>query len=316
MSHTATISSFDRLGLTVFFAICLHITLILGVGFDAAQPKPQAAARTLEVMVVHNARKPKEPTKADFLAQTNQQGGGEEEKVVKPTIEPITEQSPIQSPQPSRPVSPPITPAPVMPPAPAPELNSKPEQSNSQPSKKLVAQKATKQVASPLLSPNVKEVSKPKNRKRISISQLLASSNQEIKRISAALDRKTRNYAKRPRHKAINASTKEYKYATYLDTWQRKIERVGNLNYPDEAKRKKLYGNLILHVAVRADGSINNIRILHSSGHKLLDDAAIRIVNLAAPFAPFPPDINKDTDIIDITRTWRFLSSNQLGWKK
>jgi len=316
MSQTATISSFDRLGLTIFFAVCLHITLILGVGFDAATPKPQAAARTLEVIVVHNARKPKEAKEADFLAQTSQQGGGNQEKITKPTVEPIPVQPPIQPPKPSQGIEPSVTPTAVMPPTPLPEANPEPEQLTAQPTKKLVAQKADKKTVSPLLSPKVDEASKPKKRKRLSVSQLLASSNQEIKRISAELDRKTRNYAKRPRHKAINASTKEYKYATYLDAWRRKVERVGNLNYPDEAKRKKLYGDLILHVAVRADGSLNDIRILRSSGHKLLDDAAIRIVKLTAPFAPFPPDILKDTDILDITRTWRFLINNRLGWKK
>jgi len=315
MSRPTIISSFDRMGLTLFFAACLHITFILGVGFDAAQPKPQAAARTLEVMVVHNAHKPKEPKEADFLAQTNQQGGGNQEKAVKPTIKPTPAQPHLQQTK-SSPIEQVITPTPVMPPTPTTEHNPEPEQAIAQPHKKLTVQKATKKVISAPPSPNIKESNQPKKRKRLSISQLLASSNQEIKRLSAALDRKTRNYAKRPRRKAINASTKEYKYATYLDAWQRKVERVGNLNYPDEAKRKKLYGNLVLHVAVRADGSINNIRILHSSGHKLLDDAAIRIVKLAAPFAPFPPGIMKDTDILDITRTWRFLSSNRLGWKK
>ncbi len=314
MSRPAIISSFDRLGLTLFFAVCLHITLILGIGFDAPHPKPQAAARTLEVMVVHNAHKPKEPDEADFLAQTDQQGGGEQRKITKPTIKPNPTQLPIQPPKPSPAMEPSISPAPVT----ASIAKPKPEATppTPQPTKKLVAQKAAKTTLDSSSSAKVKETTKPKKRKRLSISQLLASSNQEIKRISAELDRKTRIYAKRPRRKAINASTKEYKYATYLDAWRRKVERVGNLNYPDEARRKKLYGNLVLHVAVRADGSIDNIRILHSSGHKLLDDAAVRIVKLTAPFAPFPPDILKETDILDITRTWRFLSSNRLGWKK
>jgi len=316
MSRPAIISPFDRLGLTLFFAACLHITLILGVGFDAARPKPQAAARTLEVMVVHNARKPKEPVEADFLAQTNQQGGGDQKEIVKPTIEPIPTKLPVQSPKPSPSIVPTVTPATVVPAIQTPEPVPTPELPTPQPTKKLVAQKAAKTTLASSPSPRVKETSKTKQKKRLSVSQLLASTNLEINRISAELDRKTKNYAKRPRRKAINASTKEYKYATYLDAWRRKVERVGNLNYPDEAKRKKLYGNLVLHVAVRADGNIDNIRLLHSSGHKLLDDAAIRIIKLAAPFAPFPPNILNDTDILDITRTWRFLSSNRLGWKK
>lgn len=314
MSRPAIISSFDRLGLTLFFAISLHITLILGVGFEIAQPKPQAAARTLEVMVVHNARKPKEPDEADFLAQTDQQGGGEQQEITKPTIEPIPPKLPVQPAKSAleTPAAPAAATASIAEPEPTPE----PAAPAPQPSKKLVAQKASKTTVDSAPSPKPQEAAKSKKRKRLSISQLLASSNQEIKRISAELDRKTKAYAKRPRRKAINASTKEYKYATYLDAWRRKVERVGNLNYPDEAKRKKLYGNLVLHVAVRADGSIDSLRILHSSGHKLLDDAAVRIVKLAAPFAPFPPDILNETDILDITRTWRFLSNNRLGWKK
>jgi protein TonB len=100
-----------------------------------------------------------------------------------------------------------------------------------------------------------------------------------------------------------------------MEAWRRKVENIGNLNYPEEARRKKLYGNLLLHVAVRSDGSVERVRLLKSSGHKLLDDAAINIVKLAAPYAPFPPDIRKEVDVLDITRTWQFLNSNRLGWQ-
>ncbi|MEJ2426591.1 MAG: energy transducer TonB, partial [Candidatus Thiodiazotropha sp.] len=133
-----------------------------------------------------------------------------------------------------------------------------------------------------------------------------------IARLTAELERKTQAYAKMPKRKAISASTKEYKYAAYLDAWRRKVERIGNLNYPDQARRDKLYGNLVLHVAVKSDGSVETIRVLHSSGHQLLDDAAVRIVRLAAPFSPFPNEIREETDILDITRTWQFLRSGQL----
>jgi protein TonB len=145
-----------------------------------------------------------------------------------------------------------------------------------------------------------------------SARQLLASKNIEIARLTAELERKTLAYAKRPKRKAISASTREYKYAAYLDAWRRKVERIGNLNYPDQAKRNKLYGDLVLHVAVKADGSVEQIRVLHSSGHKILDDAAVRIVRLAAPFSPFPNEIRKETDILDITRTWQFLRSGKI----
>jgi protein TonB len=149
----------------------------------------------------------------------------------------------------------------------------------------------------------------------LSASQLLTSKDLEIARLTAELERKTQAYAKMPKRKAISASTKEYKYAAYLDAWRRKVERIGNLNYPDQAKRDSLYGNLVLHVAVRADGSVERIRVLHSSGHKILDDAAVRIVRMSAPFSPFPDEIRKETDILDITRTWQFLRSGHLESK-
>jgi protein TonB len=144
------------------------------------------------------------------------------------------------------------------------------------------------------------------------LAQLLSSSQQEIDRLTAQMDKRSNN-ATRERRKAVNASTQEYLYANYLDAWRRKVEKIGNLNYPDEAKRRSLFGNLMLHVAVRADGSVEQIRLVHSSGHKLLDDAAIRIVRLAAPFAPFPAEIRNEVDVLDITRTWVFQRNNQLS---
>lgn len=148
-----------------------------------------------------------------------------------------------------------------------------------------------------------------------SAAAILASRGQEIARLNAKLVEDTAAFANRPRRKAISASTKEYKYASYLETWRRKVEAIGNLNYPEEARRRKLYGNLILQVGVRADGSLEEVRVLRSSGSTILDEAAVRIVHLAAPFAPFPPDIRRETDFLDITRTWQFLSNNRFGGK-
>ena len=149
----------------------------------------------------------------------------------------------------------------------------------------------------------------------LSAATILASRGEEIARLNAKLVADTAAFANRPRRKAISASTQEYRYASYLEAWRRKVEAIGNLNYPEEARKRKLYGNLILQVGVRADGSLEEVRVLRSSGSTLLDEAAVRIVHLAAPFAPFPPDIRQETDFLDITRTWQFLSNNRFGGK-
>jgi protein TonB len=127
--------------------------------------------------------------------------------------------------------------------------------------------------------------------------------------LSAELDRKLEARSQRPRRKFISASTREYKYASYMEAWRAKVERVGNLNYPDDARKNNISGSLILDVALNADGSVNQITVRRSSGSKVLDDAAIHIVELSSPFAPFPNQIRKETDILHITRTWQFLDN-------
>jgi protein TonB len=170
----------------------------------------------------------------------------------------------------------------------------------------ITAQKAPRAHKAPPPKPKVR--AKPK----ANLSQLLASTQLEIDRLTAELDRRSLSASRQDRRKAINASTQEYQYAAYLEAWRSKVEKIGNLNYPDEAKRNKLHGNLLMHVAVRADGSVEQIRVVRSSGHRLLDDAAVRIVRLSAPFAPFPPEIRKNVDVLDITRTWQFLDGGTL----
>lgn len=148
----------------------------------------------------------------------------------------------------------------------------------------------------------------------ISAADLFASRHAAIADLTARIQAQSDAYAKRTRRKAISTATREYIYANYLEGWRRKVERIGNLNYPQQARERGLFGSLILHVAVRADGSIEGVRVVRSSGHEVLDQAAIRIVELAAPFAPFPPNIKREVDVLDITRTWQFQRNHQLGW--
>jgi protein TonB len=307
MNPTATINPFDRLGLTLFFAVSLHVALILGIGFDIWKNKPSMAERTLEIMVVQKPRKPEEPKQEDFLAQTSQLGGGNLPEKAKPQSppKPILPPEPVKKPAPE--VMAPAIPA--APPAPKPMAKPEPQPAAppAAPKKVITSKNPDKKVVTAAPKPPVKKMQK------LTAAQLLASTNREIARLSATLDHKTQEYAKRPRKKFISASTKEYKYANYLEAWRRKVERIGNLNYPDEARRRKLYGQLVLEVEVKPDGSTARITLSHSSGHKLLDDAAIRIVRLAAPFSPFPAEIRKETDRLIITRTWQFLSNNRLS---
>lgn len=149
----------------------------------------------------------------------------------------------------------------------------------------------------------------------VDATQILGSRDREIARLTASLDARTTAYANRQRRKSVSASTREFRYASYLGAWARKVERIGNLNYPQAAKDQHIYGSLILHVAVRRDGSVEAIRIVRSSGQDVLDQAAVKIVELAAPFAPFPPEIAAETDVLDIIRTWQFQRGGKLGWE-
>ncbi len=144
-------------------------------------------------------------------------------------------------------------------------------------------------------------------------AQELVAQTMRIASLSAENNNARAAYAQRPRQKFISATTHEHKYAAYMEAWRSKVERIGNLNYPEQAKRDNLSGSLVLDVALNADGSVNNVALLRSSGHKALDEAAIDIVELAAPYAPFPDNIRKDTDILHITRTWQFLLDNSMS---
>jgi protein TonB len=270
----------DRLGVMLLLAAVVHAFMILGITFKPFDPKrPHYQQQSLEIIVINQAAEPpEEDEKPDFLAQTTQRGSGEQPESVEPSFE--------ESPPP-------------MPPSQPRRVKPQPQQ-----------QRLTTEI-----SPQKTKQEKPPEELplELSASQLLTSKNLEIARLTAELERRTKAYAKMPKRKTITASTKEHKYTAYLDAWRRKVERIGNLNYPDQAKRNSLYGNLMLHVAVLADGSVDSIRVLHSSGHQILDEAAVRIVRMSAPFSPFPEEIRKETDILDIIRTWQFLRGGQFG---
>lgn len=141
----------------------------------------------------------------------------------------------------------------------------------------------------------------------------LASSAMAIARIEGQIARQLEDYNQRPRKKFIGARVEEYRFAQYIEDWRQKIERIGNLNYPDSA-RGRVYGSLVITVVLKSDGELQKVELNRSSGKKVLDDAAIRIVQLAGSggFSPFPENIRRDTDVLEITRTWTFTSADQL----
>jgi len=285
---TPRITSGDRLGVTLFIALALHALLILGVSFNRQDPDDRnAPPLTMEITLVQSSQKDA-PKQADYLAQANQSGGGDVKEKVRPS-------SPIAAPHTRDEQGD----------AASNHLASSPPPIPVNQRKLITADKSELKVAK---APTPQQ---PHLEQSLEADDLMVRSR-EIARMEAELRERQEQYAKMPRQTFISANTHEYKYAAYEDGWRIKVERIGNLNYPDEAKRKQLSGNLLLDVAINPDGSLYSVNVVRSSGYKALDDGAIRIVRLAAPFAPFPDNIRHNTDILHIIRTWQFQSDNSL----
>ncbi|OZA10457.1 MAG: energy transducer TonB [Hydrogenophilales bacterium 17-62-8] len=134
----------------------------------------------------------------------------------------------------------------------------------------------------------------------------------EMAQLQASISQQWDTYQKRPKRTFVGANVKEYAFARYVEDWVAKVERVGNVNYPEAARRQGVYGSLKLTVSIRTDGSLEGVVVDSPSGSKILDAAAVKIVELASPYAAFPADMRKKTDILSITRTWTFTRSDQL----
>jgi protein TonB len=278
----------DRFLIALLIAGLLHALLILGIGFE--MPKPDKIRKALSITLVQ-APSRKAPEKADVLAQENQLGSGTAEHKAIPRTEPPPREAP-----PARPAEKP--PAPV--PEPVREARRKPVLVKETSEKKIVADEGEDETPKP-------------NRPKFSADLL----SQQIAEVSTALTESHDTEARRPRIAHINSvNAHKYKAAAYEQAWQQKIERIGNLNYPDEARRQKLSGALVMAVHLRPDGSVAKIEVRQPSEHKVLDEAAERIVRLAAPFAPFPDELRQDWDILVITRTWRFYNNYRLETRR
>ncbi|PIQ12767.1 MAG: energy transducer TonB [Hydrogenophilales bacterium CG_4_9_14_3_um_filter_59_35] len=286
LSRLARLNQSDRLGLVLLISITLHLLAVFGVAFKAPEIKKSGVATSLEVVLV-NSKSSSRPVKADALAQANLDGGGntDAERQAKSPL-PVLDQPQHES-----------------------EAVQKKQQVSQleQQAKLLMTQVKATQHVEPV-SAKIKPSEAPTEKS----GSDLAMRSLEAARLEAQISRDWDAYQKKPKRNFVSARTQEYRFARYAEDWRAKVEKVGNLNYPEEAKRQKIYGSLQLIVNIKADGSVERVEIKRSSGHKELDEAAIRIVNLAAPYAAFPEDIRRDTDILGIVRTWTFTRADQL----
>lgn len=284
MSARAASGSADRLGVTLLFSVVAHAVLALGLTFEFEKAAPRLPS--LDVILLQSANSEK-PDKADFVAQANNSGGGNSDTARRPS-------QPLSSPLPK--AVPGVAPIPLEEGAPRPTPPS--------PVERLTSRASDFSVATDHQAPQAPE--QPTAIERDSEQRKL-----EMAALAQEIQREAEQYAKRPKRKYISANTREYEFAAYMRAWVARIERIGNLNYPDEARRRQLHGQLVLTVGLQRDGRIKSIDVIQSSGHKVLDDAAIRITRLAEPFPTLPVSKEK-VDELYISRTWQFLPGDIL----
>ena len=273
-----------RLGATLVLSLLVHGLLVLGIGFateDAAPLMP-----TLDVILTETTS-PLTQAQADFLAQASNQGGGEHERTNRPREAQIG-----QVPQDSSGVAP-------------MELRAQSPEAQPPSQDRVVAStRGDTAVPAPDPSQQTDPSTLPRGPEKIERDLAMA-------RLAAEIHLRSERYARRPKRKFVSASTQEYAYAAYLRQWVDRVERVGNLNYPDEARRRQLAGELVISVAIRRDGSVERADIIRSSGTPLLDDAALNIARLAEPYPPLPVT-DENVDVLHVTRTWNFLPGGTL----
>lgn len=280
----------DRFSITLFIAISIHLMAITLVNFDFLSEKT-ATRKTLEVTLVqHKSESPKE---ADFIAQADQQASGTELHKQKLTT---TETAQFRADK-IQEMTPPV----------------QPQLASAQPVEDphLISSRNQSDVFRVLEEPE--QQNKTLEEQFLGETQVPSRLSSDIATLEALLDQQRQAYAKRPRIRRLTSvSAKSAVDARYLDDWRRRIERIGNIHYPSEAKQRHLYGQLRLAVSVLPNGYVKDIEVLQSSGFRILDDAAMRIVRLAEPFDAFPTELKSEVDQLEIIRTWQFVPGNQL----
>jgi protein TonB len=278
-AHHRTRWTHDPFMVCLVFAIAVHAAVLFGVTFGISLKPLPRLAETLDVVLVQ-WRSEEEPEQADYLAQATQRGGGEtteRSRPAEPMVSELPARSEAEDPRHSR----------EQQPAPAAEQ------------REIIAVETRSEAVLPETEVEQPEAERPDAAALMSQSMDLASLQPEFRR-----DRQWQS--RLPRRQFISANTREYEFASYMSAWVAKVERVGNLNYPSELRRKKLHGDLVLTVGIDRNGAVESIDVMRSSGIHEIDQAAINIVRMAAPYAPLPDNITEKVDILHITRTWRF----------
>jgi protein TonB len=291
MPTAASIGAADRLSFTLFLALGLHALLIFGVGFSA--PDARSIPPTLDVTLAQHSSAETTPLEeADFLADADQQGSGTLDDAARLTS---TEQADIEDNQ---------------------IFRTTPEVQQLNFAELEVARKRilTTETDTTRTATNRADEEAPPVEELASDDPLMVSQINDVATLRAMLDESRQNYAKRPRIRTLTAvSARRSLDAAYVFSWLEEVERVGNQNYPKAARQERLSGSVRLAVRIRADGSLVAVEVSQSSGHAVLDQAAKRIVHMAAPYEPFSSEMAKEYDQLEIIRTWQFRTDNRFS---
>jgi TonB family C-terminal domain len=289
-THGWLLNGSSRLKLALLISVVCHAAVLFGINFKSPLPKDSKAGNPLEVVLV-NSKSASKPSKADAGAQANLEGGGNTRRdrgAKTPFPLPLENNQAVET-----------------------DAGRQETEQLEQETQQLMTEADSDQFMYQAEPPLVQS---ERSQNAVDTTGLVQRSL-AIARLEAQTPVNYEAYQHRLKRKFIGARTQEFRFARYAEDWRLKVERIGNLNYPEAARREGLYGKLQLTVGIKSDGSLESIEINRSSGRKVLDEAAIRIVNLAGQngFAPFPPDISRDTDILHITRTWVFTRSDELA---
>ena len=281
----AKITAKDKNVMTFTLAILTLSVIILGISFRYSDKNPDVV-HSMDVILAKKSNF-EAPEEADYLAENNQIGGGTQEQQSRPT-NPFSATSPIEE--------------------------GYAKQQTEEQRKQQTKQTNNRLITTQTSNSKVQSSEQQLDKKNQQADDRQLSKQQRLAKIQDEIAKKIEKYAKKPRSKYISSNTKAYEFAPYINDWVKKIERTGDLNYPEQAKKKSFIGNVMLSVGINRDGSIHEIKIIKASDYTFLDEAARHIVELAQPFDPLP--ITKEqVDILYITRTWQFLPGHLLREK-